>query len=187
MTSKHIPEFSHLIKDLLVSLGENPEREGLLETPQRVARSLLELTQGYGLSANDVISNSLFETSSDAMVVQKDTEFYSLCEHHLLPFFGKVHVAYIPTGKIIGLSKLGRVVDVFAKRLQVQEHLTEQITEALWHALKPRALAVVVEAQHFCIMMRGVKKQGGTTQTRSARGEFATNTELRNEAWGLLR
>lgn len=166
---------------ILSALGENTEREGLRDTPNRVADSWLDLTSGYGISASDIIKDAIFPSESLGMVLQKDIEFYSLCEHHLLPFFGHVHVAYIPDQKIVGLSKVGRIIDIFAKRLQVQEHLTQQIANSLHDVLKPKGVAVFVEAQHFCMMMRGVKKQGNITQTTEYRGVFEQDFNLRLE------
>ena len=169
------------IKSILMLLGENISREGLAKTPIRVAKSLLELTSGYNVAASDSIANGIFETTSTALVIQKDLEFYSLCEHHMLPFYGKAHVAYLPNKKIIGLSKIARVIDTFSKRLQVQEMLTEQIANALEKALKPKALAIQLDATHFCMVMRGVKKQKSVTSTRILRGDFLCDSNLQNQ------
>lgn len=174
------------IHEILVHLGENPHRPGLKDTPKRVSESLKELTSGYKVSASDVIGDSLFEAPSQDLVIQQNMEFYSLCEHHLLPFFGKAHIAYIPDRHIIGLSKMGRIIDVFSQRLQVQERLTNEIAEAIFHTLKPQGLAVVIEAQHFCMMMRGTKKQGSITSTQSLRGTFANDPQLRREVMSQL-
>ena len=174
------------IHEILVHLGENPERAGLKDTPKRVSESLKELTSGYQVSASDVIGDSLFKAPSQDLVIQQNMEFYSLCEHHLLPFFGKAHIAYIPDRHIIGLSKMGRIIDVFSQRLQVQERLTHEIAEALFNTLKPQGLAIVIEAQHFCMMMRGIKKQGSITSTQSLRGTFANDPQLRREVMSQL-
>lgn len=175
-----------LVKSVLNEIGENPNRDGLVDTPRRVAESFKELTSGYFMAAGDVIKNAVFECGSKGLVLQKETEFYSMCEHHLLPFFGNVHLAYIPDGKIIGLSKIGRVIDVFARRLQVQERLTEEIASAIDMAIKPKALIVKVEAQHFCLMMRGVKKQTSKTITTGLRGLAITDSDLRREIFGQM-
>lgn len=172
---------------ILSALGEDIKRDGLLDTPDRVADSLLDLTSGYGFSATDIVKDAIFPSESLGMVLQKDIEFYSLCEHHLLPFFGHVHVAYIPDQKIIGLSKVGRIIDIFARRLQVQEHLTHQIASSLHDVLKPKGVAVFIEAQHFCMMMRGVKKQGNITQTKEYRGVFEQDFNLRIEFLHALK
>lgn len=175
-----------LVAKMLTLLGENPSRSGLIETPRRVATSLQEITRGYGQTPRDVIGNGIFPSNSSGFVAQKCTEFYSVCEHHLLPFFGEVHVAYVPDGKIIGLSKIGRVIDVFAHRLQVQERLTEELAEAFQQALKPKSLAIKIEAQHFCMMMRGVKRQNSKTLTTATRGLATTDSEHRKEIFTLL-
>jgi GTP cyclohydrolase I len=176
-----IAEFEELIRRQLTMLGEDPDREGLLKTPSRVAKSLSWLTRGYELTAKDVIGDALFEESHENMVMVRDIEMYSMCEHHMLPFFGKVHVAYVPNGRIVGLSKLPRVVDVFARRLQVQERLGEQIADALEEVLQPRGVGVVIEAVHLCMMMRGVEKQSARTITSSLRGEFRDDAKTRSE------
>ncbi len=157
-------------------LGENPEREGLEKTPERVAKAMQYLTQGYQQDAVKILNSAKFHEEVSEMVIVKDIELYSLCEHHMLPFVGKAHVAYIPNGYIIGLSKIARVVDVFARRLQVQERLTTQILDAIEHALKPLGVAVVIEASHFCMMMRGVSKQNSVTTTSAFSGEFRNET-----------
>ncbi len=174
-------DMASLVRRQLSLLGEDAERDGLLKTPERVARSLAWLTRGYALTARDVIGDALFDVDSENMVLVRDIELYSLCEHHMLPFFGKVHIAYVPNGKVVGLSKLARVVDVFARRLQVQERLTEQIASALEDALKPRGVGVVVEAAHLCMMMRGVEKQNSQTITSALRGAFRDDARTRDE------
>jgi GTP cyclohydrolase IA len=178
---------SDLIRELLQNLGEDPTRGGLLRTPERVERSLAELTAGMRQTAGEVVGSGVFEEDCSEMVLVKDIEFYSLCEHHLLPFFGRVHVAYIPDKKIIGLSKIPRIVDVFAKRLQVQERMTVQIATALNEILTPKGVGVVADASHLCMMMRGVQKQNSTTMTSCLLGGFRTDFRTRNEFLGLVR
>lgn len=156
-------------------LGEDPEREGLLKTPERMAKAMQYITQGYQMSAKDILEGARFHESYSEMVIVKDIELYSMCEHHMLPFFGKAHVAYIPNGWITGLSKLARVVDVFARRLQVQERMTRQILDSIQESLNPLGVAVVIEAQHLCMMMRGVQKQNSVTTTSAFSGEFMNN------------
>jgi len=173
--------FEELVAEMIRRLGDDPDREGLKRTPERVAQSLAFLTQGYGMKSEDVINGALFEECHRNMVLVKDIEMYSLCEHHLLPFFGKVHVAYIPKGKIVGLSKIARLVDVYARRLQVQERLTEQIAQAIWERVEPEGVGVVVEAYHLCMMMRGVQKQNSKTITSAMRGSFLENQMTRDE------
>ena len=167
-------------------IGEDPDREGLVRTPERLARTLLELTKGYTMDPVATLKSAMFQEDYDQMVVVKDIEFYSLCEHHILPFFGKVHVAYIPNGYIVGLSKIPRMVDIFSHRLQVQEHLTKQICDCLQQALNPLGAIVVVEAQHMCIQMRGIEKQGSVTQTMYYSGVFE-NIEKRKEFLYLIK
>ena len=162
-------------------LGEDRERAGLVRTPARVAASLQWLTRGYGMTAEDVIGNGIFEEQHEGMVLVRDIEVYSLCEHHMLPFFGKAHVAYIPDGRILGLSKIPRLIEVFARRLQVQERLTEQVADALMDALAPEGVGVVIEAQHLCMMMRGVEKQNSSTTTSALRGVFRDCPMTREE------
>ncbi|MDQ8162507.1 MAG: GTP cyclohydrolase I FolE [Gemmatimonadota bacterium] len=174
-------EFEGLIRRQLELLGEDPARDGLLKTPSRVAKSMAWLTRGYDLDARQVIGDALFEENHENMVMVRDIEMYSMCEHHMLPFFGKVHVAYIPNGKIVGLSKLPRVVEVYARRLQVQERLGEQIANALDEVLQPRGVGVVIEAVHLCMMMRGVEKQSSRTITSSLRGLFRDDPKTRSE------
>ncbi|MBT8319140.1 MAG: GTP cyclohydrolase I FolE [Gramella sp.] len=172
-------------REIITGVGENPEREGVLNTPERAAKAMQFLTQGYSMNAEEILKKAVFEETYDEMVVVKDIELYSLCEHHMLPFFGKAHIAYIPNGKIIGLSKLPRVVDVFARRLQVQERLTNDILECLNETLKPQGVAVVIEAVHLCMMMRGVQKQNSATTTSGFRGQFK-EIETRNEFLKLI-
>jgi GTP cyclohydrolase I len=175
-----------LAREMLVRLGEDPERDGLRRTPERMERSMQYLTKGYLEDPEETLLGAMFDVSYDEMVVVKDIEMFSLCEHHLLPFFGKVHVAYIPRGKVIGLSKVPRLVDVFARRLQVQERLTTQIAEAIDKAIKPLGVGVVVEARHLCMMMRGVEKQQSSTVTSSMLGAFRQR-ETRDEFLALIR
>jgi len=170
-----------VIRRELKLLGEDPDREGLVQTPNRVASALRFLTRGYGQTVEEVLGDAIFEEAHDSMVLVKDIELYSLCEHHMLPFFGKVHVAYIPDGRIVGLSKLPRIVDVFARRLQVQERLTEQIAQAIEDVLKPQGVGVVIEAVHLCMMMRGVEKQNSKTITSAVRGLFRRDHRTREE------
>jgi len=170
-----------LIRELLHRLGEYVEREGLARTPERVEKSLAWLTRGYRLSVEQVIGDAIFDEDHHNMVLVKDIEMYSLCEHHMLPFFGKVHVAYIPNGKILGLSKLPRIVEIFARRLQVQERMTDQIAQAVWDSLRPEGVGVVIEAYHLCMMMRGVEKQNSKTITSAMRGVFLEDLKTREE------
>jgi len=174
-------ELGDLVRRQLELLGEDPGREGLLRTPERVAKALSSLTSGYATDVRDVVGQGVFAQESDQMVMVRDIEMYSLCEHHLLPFFGKVHVAYVPDGKIIGLSKLPRIVEVFARRLQVQERLTQQIADAVCDVLQPRGVGVVIEASHLCMMMRGVEKQNSSTITSALRGVFRDDARTREE------
>jgi len=174
-------EFENVIRRQLELIGEDPQREGLLKTPSRVAKALSWLTRGYELDPKEVIGDALFEEAHENMVMVRDIEMYSMCEHHMLPFFGKVHIAYIPNGKIVGLSKLPRVVEVFARRLQVQERLGEQIANALDEVLQPKGVGVVIEAVHLCMMMRGVEKQSSRTITSSLRGQFRDDAKTRSE------
>ncbi|MGH7477503.1 MAG: GTP cyclohydrolase I FolE [Longimicrobiales bacterium] len=173
--------FGDLMREVLLRLGEDVERQGLQRTPERVEKSLKWLTRGYQLSVGQVIGDAIFDEDHHNMVIVRDIEMYSLCEHHLLPFFGKVHVAYIPDGKILGLSKVPRVVDVFARRLQVQERMTEQIAQAIWDVLQPQGVGVIVEALHLCMMMRGVEKQNSRTITSAMRGVFLDDLKTREE------
>ncbi len=173
--------YKELVAEMIRRLGEDPDREGLRRTPERVERAMQFLTQGYGLEPEEVVGDALFEERHHNMVMVKDIEMYSLCEHHLLPFFGKVHVAYIPDGHIMGLSKVARLVEVFARRLQVQERLTEEIAQSVWEVVHPQGVGVVVEAFHLCMMMRGVEKQNSTTITSAMRGSFLEDARTREE------
>jgi GTP cyclohydrolase IA len=173
--------FADLIRRELELVGEDPEREGLLRTPSRVAKSMRFLTEGYASSAEEVVGKGIFKEEHDNMIMVRDIELYSLCEHHMLPFFGKAHVAYIPNGKIVGLSKIPRIVDVYARRLQVQERLTEEIAEGLCSVLQPSGVGVVIEAYHLCMMMRGVQKQNSKTITSALRGAFREDPKTRDE------
>ena len=173
--------FEDLVSEMIRRLGDDPTREGLLKTPARVAKSMAFLTAGYSQAPQEVIGDALFEECHRNMVLVKDIEVYSLCEHHLLPFFGKAHVAYIPHERILGLSKLARLVEVFARRFQVQERLTEQIAQAVWDTAKPQGVAVIIEACHLCMMMRGVQKQNSKTITSAMRGSFLDDQMTRDE------
>ena len=174
-------EFESLIRRQLELIGEDPKRDGLARTPARVAKALRFLTQGYDTSAEEVVGKGVFKEDHDNMIMVRDIEVYSLCEHHMLPFFGKAHVAYIPNGKIVGLSKIPRIVDVYARRLQVQERLTEQIAEGLCRVINPSGVGVVIEAYHLCMMMRGVEKQNSKTITSALRGAFREDPKTRDE------
>jgi len=176
-----VQPIAHHVREMIRGLGEDVEREGLVKTPERVEAAMTFLTRGYGQTVDDVIGDAIFEESHEDMILVRDIELYSLCEHHLLPFFGRAHVAYIPHGRILGLSKTARLVDMFARRLQVQERLTDQIADALMTALVPRGVGVVIEAQHFCMMMRGVEKQGSRTVTSAVRGTFRSDNRTRDE------
>jgi GTP cyclohydrolase I len=181
------PNISGLIQTLLKELGEDPGRDGLVKTPDRVARAMRFFTQGYDQDPADVLQGALFDVEYDEMVLVREIDFYSLCEHHMVPFFGRVHVAYIPDKKVLGLSKIPRLVEIFARRLQVQERLTMQIAQTLDEVLQPKGVGVVVEAKHLCMMMRGVQKQNSSAITSSLRGEFETDPKTRSEFMGLLR
>ena len=176
-----------LYRELLVRIGEDPTRDGLVRTPERMEKSMQFLTRGYAMNVMDVLHDALFDVDYDEMVIVKDIEFFSMCEHHLLPFFGKAHIAYVPNGKVIGLSKIPRLVDVFARRLQVQERLTTQVGEAITDAIHPQGVAVILEAQHLCMMMRGVEKQHSSTVTSAMLGVFKTQLQTRNEFLSLVR
>jgi GTP cyclohydrolase I len=178
--------FSELVKEMIVRLGENPAREGLVDTPERVARAFEYLTKGYQEDPDALLNNALFKVSYDEMVIVKDVEMFSLCEHHMLPFFGKVHVAYIPKGKVIGLSKIPRLVELFSRRLQIQERLTTQIAETIQNAIEPQGVGVVIEARHLCMMMRGVEKQHSATVTSSMLGCFREDQNTRSEFLSLI-
>ena len=182
---KIMPELMHHYRETLSLLGEDPDREGLVKTPERMAKAMQYLTQGYGMDARAILNSAKFKESVSEMILVKDIELYSMCEHHLLPFFGKAHIAYIPNGYITGLSKLARVVDVYARRLQVQERLTTQILDAIKETLQPLGVAVVIEASHLCMMMRGVQKQNSVTTTSAFWGEFEKN-ETRSEFTKLI-
>ena len=174
------------IKAVLKEIGENPEREGLLKTPERVAKSLDFLTNGYDLDPTEILNKAMFKEQYSQMVLVKDIELYSLCEHHMLPFFGKAHVAYIPNGHIVGLSKIPRIVDVYARRLQVQERLTDQIKDCIQETLNPKGVAVVIEAQHLCMQMRGVEKQHSSTTSSAFSGLFLKDEKTRSEFMNLI-
>jgi len=176
-----------LLRELLLRLGEDPDRDGLVRTPERMQKSLEFLTRGYQQDADKVLQGALFDVTYDEMVIVKDIEMFSLCEHHLLPFFGKVHVAYIPNGKVLGLSKIPRLVDIFARRLQVQERLTVQIAETIQNAIQPQGVGVVIEARHLCVMMRGVEKQHSSAVTSHMLGSFRTLQNTRDEFLSLIR
>jgi GTP cyclohydrolase I len=175
-----------LIEALLKELGEDPGRDGLVSTPIRVAKTFRFLTGGYSLSPLEILNGALFDVDYDEMVLVRDIEFYSLCEHHMVPFFGHVHVGYIPDGKVVGLSKIPRLVDMFARRLQVQERLTVQIAETLQEVLQPKGVGVVIESKHLCMVMRGVQKQGSYAITSSLKGEFSDDPKTRSEFMNLL-
>ncbi|MDH4263480.1 MAG: GTP cyclohydrolase I FolE [Spirochaetia bacterium] len=175
------------VKNILGYIGEDPEREGLKDTPKRVAKSYEFLTSGYNIKIEEIVNGAIFQEGNKGMVIVQDIELYSLCEHHLLPFYGKACVAYIPNEKIIGLSKIPRIVDMFARRLQVQERLTDQISNALWDILQPHGVAVVIEAKHLCMMMRGVEKQNSFMTTSSVLGEFHDSQPTRMEFLSLIR
>ena len=176
-----------LLRELLLRLGEDPDRDGLVRTPERMQKSLEYLTKGYQQDADKVLQGALFDVTYDEMVIVKDIEMFSLCEHHMLPFFGKVHVAYIPNGKVLGLSKIPRLVDIFARRLQVQERLTVQIAETIQNAINPQGVGVVIEARHLCVMMRGVEKQHSAAVTSHMLGSFRTLQNTREEFLSLIR
>jgi GTP cyclohydrolase I len=178
--------FERLVHEMLEQLGEDPTREGLQQTPARVEASLKWLTRGYQMSVEDVIGDAIFHEKHESMICVRDIEIYSMCEHHMLPFYGRAHVAYLPDGKIVGLSKIPRVVEVFARRLQVQERLTDQVAEALCAVLKPLGVGVVIEAYHLCMMMRGVEKQNSKTVTSSLRGAFRDDAKTRDEFLRLV-
>ena len=178
---------SALVETLLEQLGEDPKREGLLKTPDRVARSMRFLTQGYQDDLDEVVNGAIFHEPCDEMVVVKDIEFYSMCEHHLLPFYGRMHIAYIPDGRVIGLSKLPRITEMYARRLQVQERLTNQVAEAVSRVLKPKGVAVISEAAHLCMMMRGVAKQASTATTSCMLGAFREDPRTRSEMLSLVQ
>jgi len=186
MAPKKDQPIAPLVKQILERLGEDPQREGLARTPERVERALQFLTSGYGVDVNEVVNGALFAVKYDEMVIMKDIEFFSMCEHHMLPFFGKVHVAYIPRDKVIGLSKLPRIVDVFARRLQIQERMTQQIAQTIQEMIEPVGVGVICEARHFCMMMRGVEKQHSGAVTSAMLGAFRNRKETRDEFLSLV-
>lgn len=177
----------NLFYKLIESIGEDPKREGLLKTPSRAAKAFQFLTEGYTTDIDKVINNAIYTTDLDDMVIVKDIELYSMCEHHLLPFFGKCHIAYVPNGKVIGLSKLARIVDVFSRRLQIQEQLTTQIAHTIMEKINPKGVGVVVQAKHLCMMMRGVEKQNSEMKTSSMIGCFRNNSSTRAEFLSLIK
>lgn len=174
------------VKKIIETIGEDPSREGLVKTPERVAKAYAHIFGGYDKDPKAVINDALFESKSSEMVVVRDIEFYSMCEHHMLPFFGRVHVAYIPNGKVVGLSKIPRVVDIFARRLQIQEQLTEQIADALMNAINPKGIGVVASARHMCMEMRGVEKMHSSTTTSALRGLFLKDAKTREEFYSII-
>ena len=187
MSDNYNKNLARNIKSVLSEIGENPEREGLLKTPERVAKSMEFLTNGYEKDPSEILKSAMFLEEYSQMVLVKDIELYSLCEHHILPFFGKAHIAYIPNGNIVGLSKIPRIVDVFSRRLQVQERLTDEIKDCLQEVLNPRGVAVVIEAQHLCMQMRGVQKQHSSTTTSAFSGIFMSDEKTRAEFMNLIK
>ena len=179
-------EFEEAVTKILELVGEDPQREGLIKTPARVAKSLMFLTEGYRQDPKEILNQALFSTSNDEMVLVRDIEFYSMCEHHMLPIIGRAHVAYIPDGKVVGLSKIPRIVNVFARRLQIQEQMTEQIADAISDTIKPKGVAVVLHARHMCMEMRGVEKINSTTVSSALRGLFKSDQRTRNEFYNLI-
>jgi len=179
-------EFENAVKSMMLHVGENPEREGLKDTPSRVRKAYEFIYGGYKENPKEILEKALFTTSNEEMVLVKDIEFYSTCEHHLLPIIGRVHVAYIPDGKVVGLSKIPRVVNVFARRMQIQEQLTEQIADAIMEAVEPKGVAVVIQARHMCMEMRGVEKINSTTTSSALRGLFKKNEKTRSEFFSLI-
>ena len=180
-------DLTKLFEGIIRGVGEDPGREGLLKTPDRAARAFQYLTRGYSQSMDEVVNKAIFESDNDEMILVKDIELYSMCEHHLLPFIGKCHVAYIPTGKVIGLSKIARIVDMFARRLQIQENLTKQIADTVNDAIKPAGVGVIIEAKHLCMMMRGVEKQNSMMTTSMMLGSFRDHDRTRSEFLRLVR
>jgi len=178
--------FEAAVTKVLELLGEDPQREGLLKTPERVAKSLKFLTEGYRQDPREILNQALFSSSNDEMVVVRDIEFYSMCEHHMLPIIGRAHVAYIPDGKVVGLSKIPRIVNVFARRLQIQEQMTEQIADAILETINPKGVAVVIHARHMCMEMRGVQKINSTTVSSALRGLFKSDQRTRNEFYNII-
>ena len=180
-------DLSRLYEEIIKGVGEDPLRDGLLNTPERAAHAMQYLTRGYHQTVEEVVNNAIFDTDNDEMILVKDIELYSLCEHHLLPFIGRCHVAYIPTGKVIGLSKIARIVDMYARRLQIQENLTKQIADTLMGAIRPAGVGVIIEARHLCMMMRGVEKQNSMMTTSMMLGSFRDHDRTRSEFLRLLR
>jgi GTP cyclohydrolase I len=180
-------DLSRMFEEIIRGVGEDPSRDGLVDTPERAARAFRFLTRGYGQTLEEVVNNAIFESDNEEMILVKDIELYSLCEHHLLPFIGKCHVAYIPTGKVIGLSKIARIVDMYARRLQIQENLTKQIADTLMDAIRPAGVGVIIEAQHLCMMMRGVEKQNSRMTTSMMLGSFRVHERTRSEFLRLAR
>ena len=187
MSSSYNKKLANSIKSVLSEIGESTDREGLIKTPERVAKSIEFLTDGYNQDPAKIIQSAMFAEEYSQMVIVKDIELYSLCEHHMLPFFGKAHIAYIPNGHIVGLSKIPRIVDVFARRLQVQERLTDEIKDCLQDTLNPKGVAVVIEAQHLCMQMRGVQKQHSSTTTSAFSGVFLKDEKTRSEFMNLIK
>jgi len=187
MTPEADQSIAPLVKQMLTLLGEDPQREGLARTPERVERALQFLTSGYRMDVRQIVNGALFSVKYDEMVIMKDIEFFSMCEHHMLPFFGKVHIAYIPRNKVIGLSKLPRIVDVFARRLQIQERMTQQIAQTIQEMMEPVGVGVICEARHFCMMMRGVEKQHSGAVTSAMLGAFRNRKETRDEFLALVK
>ena len=187
MSDNYNQDIASSIKTLLSEIGENPEREGLLKTPERVSKSMEFLTNGYDKNPSEILKSAMFSESYSQMVLVKDIELYSLCEHHMLPFFGKAHIAYIPNGRIVGLSKIPRIVDIFSRRLQVQERLTDEIKDCIQETLNPKGVAVVIEAQHLCMQMRGVQKQHSSTTTSAFSGIFMSDEKTRVEFMNLIK
>ncbi len=185
--NRKIEHMEKAFRDVLIAIGEDPEREGLIKTPRRAGEAMLFMTKGYSQDPSQIVEESLFEEKYDDMIIVKDIEFYSLCEHHMLPFFGRCHVGYIPEGEVIGISKIARLVDVFSRRLQMQERLTNQIAHNLWENLKPLGLGVVIEAQHLCMMIRGVQKQNSRVVTSAVLGSFRKDRATRAEFMDLLK
>ncbi len=186
MSKNTDPILEEAVRTVLTELGEDPEREGLLKTPHRVAKALRFLTEGYTMDPREILNQALFTTSNDEMVLVRDIEFYSMCEHHMLPIIGRAHVAYIPDGKVVGLSKIPRIVNVFARRLQIQEQMTEQIADAISETIQPKGVAVVLHARHMCMEMRGVEKINSTTVSSALRGLFKSDQRTRNEFYNLI-
>jgi GTP cyclohydrolase I len=180
------PSIASRMKDVLEMLGEDPSREGLVQTPERYEKAMRYLTSGYTTSLEQIVNNALFNVKVDSMVIVKDIEFFSMCEHHMLPFFGKMHVAYLPKDRVIGLSKIPRIIDMYARRLQVQERLTQQVAEAMEGVISPRGVGVLCEARHFCMMMRGVEEQHSGTVTSTMLGSFRTDKSTRDEFLSLV-